>query len=67
MLDEAALTEDQTRRLLTATGKLAQLAAWVAADAGLYRQAARYTEGGVLAARAADNEPLAANIISTLS
>jgi hypothetical protein len=49
MLDEAALTEDQTRRLLTATGKLAQLAAWVAADAGLYRQAARYTEGGVLA------------------
>ena len=60
LLDEAALTEDQTRRLLTATGELAQLAAWVAADAGLYKQAARYTEGGVLAAHAADNEPLAA-------
>ena len=67
LLDEAVLTEDQTRRLLTATGELAQLAAWVAADAGLYKQAARYTEGGVLAAHAADNEPLAANIISTLS
>ncbi len=67
LLDEATLTEDQTRRLLTATGELAQLAAWVAADAGLYKQAARYTEGGVLAAHAADNEPLAANIISTLS
>ena len=67
LLDEAALTEDQTRRLLTATGELAQLAAWVAADAGLYKQAARYTAGGVLAAHAADNEPLAANIISTLS
>ena len=67
LLDEAALTEDQTRRLLTATGELAQLAAWVAADAGLYKQAARYTEGGVLAAHAAGNEPLAANIISTLS
>jgi hypothetical protein len=67
LLDEAALTEDQTRRLLTATGELAQLAAWVAADAGLYKQAASYTEGGVLAAHAADNEPLAANIISTLS
>ena len=67
LLDEAALTEDQTRRLLTATGELAQLAAWVAADAGLYKQAARYTEGGVLAAHAADNEPLAANVISTLS
>ena len=67
LLDEAALTEDQTCRLLTVTGELAQLAAWVAADAGLYKQAARYTEGGVLAAHAADNEPLAANIISTLS
>ena len=67
LLDEAALTEDQARRLLTATGELAQLAAWVAADAGLYKQAARYTEGDVLAAHAADNEPLAANIISTLS
>lgn len=67
LLDEAALTEDQTRRLLTVTGELAQLAAWVAADAGLYKQAARYTEGGVLAAHAADNEPLAANVISTLS
>src|SRR5208337_4294905 len=67
LLDEAALTEDQARRLFTATGELAQLAAWVAADAGLYKQAARYTEGGVLAAHAAGNEPLAANIISTLS
>jgi len=67
LLDEATMSEDQTRRLLTATGELAQLAAWVAADAGLYKQAARYTEGGVLAAHAADNEPLAANIISTLS
>ena len=67
LLDEAALTEDQARRLLTATGELAQLAAWVAADAGLYKQAARYTEGGVLAAHAADNEALTGNIISTLS
>jgi transcriptional regulator with XRE-family HTH domain len=67
LLDEAALTEDQTRRLLTATGELAQLAAWVTADAGLYKQAASYAEGGILAAHAADNTPLAGNIISTLS
>ena len=67
LLEKATLTEDQTRRLLTVTGELAQLAAWVAADAGLYKQAARYTEGGVLAAHAADNEPLAANVISTLA
>lgn len=67
LLDEATMTEDQTQRLLTVTGELAQLAAWVAADAGLYKQAARYTEGGVLAAHAANNEPLAANVISTLA
>jgi transcriptional regulator with XRE-family HTH domain len=67
LLKEAALTEDQSRRLLTATGELAQLAAWVAADAGLYREAARYTQGGVLAAHAAANPALAAHVISTLS
>jgi hypothetical protein len=32
LLDEATLSDDQTRRLLTATGELAQLAAWVTAD-----------------------------------
>jgi len=67
LLDQAAYTEDQARRLLTAAGELAQLGAWVAADAGLYAEAARYTRGGVLAAHAADNAPLTANIISTLS
>ena len=67
LLNKAALTDSQSRRLLTATAELAQLAAWVAADAGLYRNAAKYTESGVLAAHAADNPALAANIISTLS
>jgi hypothetical protein len=67
LLDDGALTDEQSRRLLTATGELAQLAAWVAADAGLYREAAGYTQGGVLAAHAANDQPLAANIISTLS
>jgi transcriptional regulator with XRE-family HTH domain len=67
LLNEAACTEDQSRRLLTAAGELSQLAAWVAADAGLYREAARYTEGGILVAHAAGDQPLAANIISTLS
>src|SRR5262249_25728682 len=67
LLTDAALTEEQASRLLTATGELAQLAAWVAADAGLHRDAARYAEGGILAAHAADNGPLAANIVSTFS
>jgi hypothetical protein len=67
LLSEGSLTENQSRRLFTATGELAQLAAWVAADAGLYREAARYVQGGVLAAHAAGDQPLAANVISTFS
>jgi hypothetical protein len=67
LLADAALTEEQARRVLTAIGELAQLAAWVAGDAGLLDEAARLVRGGVLAARAANNAPLAANIISTFS
>ena len=67
LLSDGALTEEQARRVLTAIGELAQLGAWVAADAGLLDEAARYVRGGVLAARAAGNAPLAANIISTFS
>lgn len=67
LLKEASLTDSQARKLLTATGELAQLASWVAADAGLHKEAASYVRGGVLAAHAADDQPLAGNIISTLS
>lgn len=67
LLNDAALTEDQARRILSVAGELAQLAAWVAADAGLYRDAAKYAENGVVAANAAGNAPLAGHIISTLS
>jgi hypothetical protein len=67
LLNEASLTLDQERRLLTAIGELSQLAAFVAADAALYRQAVNYAEGGILAAYGAANQPLAAHIISTLS
>jgi hypothetical protein len=67
LLSEGALTDEQARRVLTAIGELAQLGAWVASDGGMLDEAARYVRGGVLAARAADNKPLAANIISTFS
>jgi hypothetical protein len=67
LLNDAALTENQANRVLTAAGELFQLAAWVAADAGLYRDAAKYAESGILAAHAAGNAPLAANVISTFS
>jgi len=67
LLSDGSLTEVQARRILTAIGELAQLGAWVAADAGLLGEAARYVRGGILASRAALNAPLAANIISTFS
>jgi tetratricopeptide (TPR) repeat protein len=67
LLSDGALTDEQARRILTAIGELAQLGAWVAGDGGLIDEAGRYVRGGVLAARAAGNSPLAANIISTFS
>jgi tetratricopeptide (TPR) repeat protein len=67
LLSEGTLTEEQARRVLAAIGELAQLGASVAGDGGLLDEAARYVRGGVLAARAAGDAPLAANIISTFS
>lgn len=67
LLSDGTLTDEQSRRILTAIGEIAQLGAWVAADGGLLDEAARYVRGGVLAARAAGNSPLAANVISTFS
>lgn len=67
LLSDGTLTEEQAKRILTAVGEIAQLGAWVAADGGLLDEAARYVRGGVIAARAAGNAPLAANIISTFS
>jgi hypothetical protein len=45
LLNDAALTEDQARRLLTTVGELAQLGAWIAADGGLLAEAGRYVRG----------------------
>ena len=65
LLRTANSTHSQTTRLLTAVGELAQLAACVAADGGM--NATGYVLGGVSAARAACNAPLAGYIFSTLS
>jgi len=58
----ANCTQEQTRRLLTAIGELAQLAAWVAADSDQPNAAFGYVRGGVLAAHAAGDTALAGNI-----
>ncbi|SEQ66921.1 Helix-turn-helix domain-containing protein [Lentzea xinjiangensis] len=55
------------RRLLTATGELAQLAGWVASDAGKHADAERKYLGGVDAAEEAGNSTLAAQLFWSLS
>jgi tetratricopeptide (TPR) repeat protein len=67
LTNEASYTEQTGRSLLGAIGELAQLAGWVASDAGLHAQAERYYLGGVSAAHAAGDEPLAGHLLSSLS
>jgi tetratricopeptide (TPR) repeat protein len=67
LLRDATYSEALGRRLLTAAGELCQLAGWVADDADLHALARRYYTAGVRVAHAADNTPLGANLISTLS
>jgi transcriptional regulator with XRE-family HTH domain len=67
LLREASYGTALGRRLLIAIGELCQLAGWVVGDAGQYATAARYYSVGVKAAHAANNQALAANLISTLS
>lgn len=62
-----AYDESVGRRLLTATGELAQLAGWVASDAGRYADAQRLYLGGVDMAQEAGNDSLAAQLFSSLS
>lgn len=67
ILAEASYAEPVGRRLLTASGELAQLAGWTASDAGRFDAAHRLYVGGVDAAEAAGDAPLAANLLSSLS
>jgi hypothetical protein len=67
MLREASYSESTGKQLLGAVGELRQLAGWVTNDAGMANLAERYYLGGVSAAHAADNRPLAANLLSSLS
>lgn len=67
LLRETAYHEQLGRRLLVAIGELCQLAGWVTGDAGNYPAAAHYYSVGVKAAHAANDAPLAANLISTLA
>jgi hypothetical protein len=67
LVRNGSYAENTGRRLLTATGELAQLGGWVASDAGRYAEAQRLYLGGVSAAAEAGNDSLAAQLFSSLS
>jgi transcriptional regulator with XRE-family HTH domain len=64
---EASYSDETGRRLLTVVGELAQLAGWVASDAGQYVEAERVYLSGVTAAMAAGDHVLAGQLLSSLS
>lgn len=67
VLIETSYTEVTGRRLLRAVGELAQVAGWVASDAGQYARAQRHYLKGVRAAHAAGDQLVAANLLSSLA
>ena len=67
LLANASFTEAVGRRLFAVVGELAQLAGWVASDAGQYRQAERLYLSGVDAANNAQDRILGAQLLSSLS
>ncbi|AYF76943.1 XRE family transcriptional regulator [Nocardia yunnanensis] len=64
---EASFAEPIGKRLLVAVSELAQLAGWVASDAGQYIEAQRIYLDGLSAAAAAGERPLAGQLLSSLS
>jgi transcriptional regulator with XRE-family HTH domain len=67
VVQSASYSDSIGSRLLTVVGELAQLAGWVASDAGRYTEAQRIYLDGVSAAQGVDNRPLAAQLLSSLS
>ncbi|MHA6618901.1 helix-turn-helix domain-containing protein [Pseudonocardia sp. DLS-67] len=67
VVQEASYSDETGRRLLIVVGELAQLAGWVASDAGQYVEAERIYLSGVMAARAAGDHVLAGQLLSSLS
>ncbi len=67
LVRNGSYAESTGQRLLTATGELSQLAGWVASDAGHLADAQRMYLSGASAAQAAGNDPLVAQLFSTLS
>ncbi|MGP4020603.1 helix-turn-helix domain-containing protein [Saccharopolyspora sp. 5N708] len=67
LVRSASFSEPVGRRLFTAVGELAQLAGWIASDAGRYAEAQRLYISGVGAAAGAFDRVLGAQLLSSLS
>lgn len=67
LVRSASFSEQVGRRLFTAVGELAQLAGWIASDAGGYADAQRLYLSGVDAAEEAGDRVLGAQLLSSLS
>lgn len=64
---ECRHAEDVGQALLTQVGELAQIAGWIASDAGRHEQAEHAYTVGISAARQADDGPLVAHLMSSLA
>lgn len=67
LITGAAYTQQIGRRLLSGAGELAQLAGWMSFDAGAAGAAQRFFLLGLRAARSAEDDAGAANILGMLS
>ncbi|MEV0083853.1 helix-turn-helix transcriptional regulator [Saccharopolyspora sp. NPDC050642] len=67
LVRSANFSESVGRRLFTAVAELAQLAGWIASDAGRYAEAQRLYISGVGAAGEASDRVLGAQLLSSLS
>lgn len=64
---ENTYTSEVGRQLLRQIGELAQIAGWIASDAGQYEEAERIYRLGISAAKQAEDHTLAGNIAGSLA
>ncbi|ONK13219.1 transcriptional regulator [Streptomyces sp. MP131-18] len=67
VLANSSYTIETGRRLYALAGELGRMAGWASFDAGLHAAAQRYWAAAIHAAHAADDRPLGANIMKSMS
>lgn len=67
LYQQSTFREDVGQALLVQIGELAQIAGWIASDAGRHEDAERAYRLGITAARQAGDGPLTAHLVSSLA